>query len=62
MRKRCKVVTSSLVALARGVEWASVVLVAVWIVDVVGGLNGVYDDNRRLARLDSAAEPPKLQA
>jgi hypothetical protein len=46
----------SLAAMARGAEWAELVLAVVWVFDIVGGLNGVYDDNRRLARLELAAE------
>ncbi len=52
----------ALAAMARGAEWAELVLGVVWIFDVVGGLNGVYDDNRRLARLELAAAAQRPHA
>jgi len=52
----------SLAALSRGVVWAEIVLSVTWVLDLVGGLNGVYEDRRRHAALapepEPALEPP----
>jgi hypothetical protein len=42
----------SLVAWTRGAEWPPLVLAGVWVFDLISGVNGVYEDDRRLAALD----------
>ena len=52
----------AIVASVRGAGWAGIALPVIWVLDLAGGLHGVYADRRRHAALTPAPEPEPPRA